>query len=71
MSEEQATPDGPDLAKGIALTELADGGMLAGHVGEEQLLLAHRGAEIFAVGANCTHYHAPLVDGIVVNGTVR
>ncbi len=71
MSEEQATPDGPDLAKGIALTELADGGMLAGHVGEEQLLLAHRGAEIFAVGAHCTHYHAPLVDGIVVNDTVR
>ncbi|MEZ5566058.1 MAG: FAD-dependent oxidoreductase [Gammaproteobacteria bacterium] len=71
MAEDQATPDGPDLTKGIALTELADGQMLTGHVGKDQVLLVRRGAEVFAIGAHCTHYHAPLIDGIVVNDTVR
>jgi NADPH-dependent 2,4-dienoyl-CoA reductase/sulfur reductase-like enzyme/nitrite reductase/ring-hydroxylating ferredoxin subunit len=71
MAEEQRAEQGPDLGKGIALTELADGAMLVGHVGEEQVLLVRRGAEVFAIGAYCTHYHGPLVDGIVVNDTVR
>ncbi len=29
------------------------------------------GSEIFAVGAHCSHYHGPLADGLVVNGSVR
>jgi NADPH-dependent 2,4-dienoyl-CoA reductase/sulfur reductase-like enzyme/nitrite reductase/ring-hydroxylating ferredoxin subunit len=71
MAEEQTAPAGPDLAKGIAAAELADGGKLLGHVGEEAVLLVRRGAEIFAVGAHCTHYHGPLADGLVVGDTVR
>ncbi len=71
MAEDQAPPAGPDFRKGIALTELADGGMLAGHVGDDEVLLVRRGKEIFAVDARCTHYHGPLVDGVVVNDTVR
>jgi NADPH-dependent 2,4-dienoyl-CoA reductase/sulfur reductase-like enzyme/nitrite reductase/ring-hydroxylating ferredoxin subunit len=70
MSQEQ-TLHGPDLAQGISLTELADGGMLAGHCGGEEILLVRRGHEIFAVGAHCSHYHAPLADGLLVNDTVR
>ncbi len=63
--------DNPDFAQGIALTRLADGEMLLGHVGEEPVLLARRGEEYFAVGATCTHYGGPLVDGILVGETVR
>jgi NADPH-dependent 2,4-dienoyl-CoA reductase/sulfur reductase-like enzyme/nitrite reductase/ring-hydroxylating ferredoxin subunit len=71
MAQDQAKPNGPDLAQGIALADLADGGKLVGHVGDEHVLLVRHGTEVFAVGAYCTHYHAPLVDGLVVGDTVR
>jgi NADPH-dependent 2,4-dienoyl-CoA reductase/sulfur reductase-like enzyme/nitrite reductase/ring-hydroxylating ferredoxin subunit len=71
MAEEQAKSGGPDLQQGIALAQLADGGMIAGHVGDDQVLLVRRGDEAFAVGAQCSHYHAPLADGLVVGDTVR
>lgn len=60
-----------DLRKGIPESELGDGSMLAGKVGEEDVLLARNGDEVFAVGAFCTHYHAPLADGLLVGNTVR
>lgn len=71
MAGDKIKPSGPDLEQGIALTDLADGGMLAGHVGDEDVLLVRRGTTVFAVGAHCTHYHAPLVEGLVVGHTLR
>ncbi len=71
MADVQGKPSGPDLVQGIALAELADGSKLIGHVGNEDVLLVRRGNEIFAVGAHCTHYHAPLADGLVIGDTVR
>ena len=65
MAQDQGKVTGPDLTKGIALSDLADGGKLLGHVGDEQVLLVRRGAEIFAVGATCTHYGGPLAEGLV------
>ena len=65
------TPGGPDLAQGIPMTDLADGKMLAGHVGDDQVLLARVGREVFAVGAQCSHYHGPLAEGLLVDDTVR
>ncbi|RAI57028.1 FAD-dependent oxidoreductase [Roseicella frigidaeris] len=62
---------GPDLAAGVPLAALEDGGLLAGHVGEAAVLLARRGEEVFALGAHCTHYGAPLATGILVGETVR
>jgi NADPH-dependent 2,4-dienoyl-CoA reductase/sulfur reductase-like enzyme/nitrite reductase/ring-hydroxylating ferredoxin subunit len=61
----------PDLQQGISVAALQDGDMLLGHVEDEDVLLARSGNEIFAVGAHCTHYHGPLSDGLVVDGTVR
>src|ERR1700687_5780767 len=70
MSDSNEEPP-PDFSKGIAASALADGGMLAGRVGDEEVVLARAGAEWFAVGAHCTHYHGPLADGLVVGDTVR
>jgi NADPH-dependent 2,4-dienoyl-CoA reductase/sulfur reductase-like enzyme/nitrite reductase/ring-hydroxylating ferredoxin subunit len=69
MAQDQTEPSGPDLAQGIAAGELKD--KLVGHVGKDEILLVRRGAEIFAVDAHCTHYHGPLVDGLVVDDSVR
>jgi len=63
--------DGPDLTQGIALSTLADGGMLVGRVGDDEVLVARTGDDVFAVGAHCTHYHGPLADGLIVGDTVR
>ena len=71
MAEAAAEPSGPDLSQGVALAELADGGKLVGHAGGEPILLVRSGREIFAVGAQCTHYNGPLGDGLVVGDTVR
>jgi nitrite reductase/ring-hydroxylating ferredoxin subunit len=71
MAEQDAKPSGPDLSQGVAFTDLADGGMLLGHVGGEQVVLARTGAELFAIGASCSHYHGPLAEGLLVGDTVR
>ncbi len=71
MAESQSPPSGPDLARGIPEADLADGHMLAGHVGDDAVLLARRGDEVFAVGATCTHYSGPLAEGLMVGDTVR
>ena len=71
MAEASAEPGGPDLAEGVALADLADGGKLVGHAGGKPILLVRRGNDVFAVGAHCTHYNGPLGDGLVVGDTVR
>jgi apoptosis-inducing factor 3 len=64
-------PEALNLENGIPENDLADGAMLVGQVGEEAVLLARRGAEVFAIGAACTHYGGPLGEGLMVEDTVR
>jgi NADPH-dependent 2,4-dienoyl-CoA reductase/sulfur reductase-like enzyme/nitrite reductase/ring-hydroxylating ferredoxin subunit len=71
MVQEEKKLAGPDLTQGIALDEFPDGGMLVGRAGDEQILLVRRGREVFAVGAQCTHYQGPLAEGLLVGDTVR
>ncbi len=71
MSDEPAKLSGPDFTKGVPLSAIADGAMLAGHARGEPALLARRGDELFAIGAVCTHYGAPLAEGLLVGDTVR
>ena len=66
MSEENAKLSGPDLTQGVELSTIRDGTMLLGHARGEPVLLVRRGDELFAIGAVCTHYGAPLGEGLLV-----
>jgi NADPH-dependent 2,4-dienoyl-CoA reductase/sulfur reductase-like enzyme/nitrite reductase/ring-hydroxylating ferredoxin subunit len=55
----------------VRFDELPDGGRIAGRVGDEDVVLARSGDELFAVSAHCTHYHGPLAEGLVVGDTIR
>ena len=70
MSGDQTGPSGSDLTKGVEIELLADGAMLLGHVGQDQVILARSGDELFAVGATCTHYGGPLAEGLRQNAAV-
>jgi apoptosis-inducing factor 3 len=63
--------DRPDLTVGIPEGDLADGAMLVGRVGDEAVLLAREGKEVFAIGAVCTYYGGPLGEGLIVDDAVR
>lgn len=71
MSGEKSKLSGPDLTLGVELSTIPDGTMLLGHAEGEPALLARRGKEVFAIGAICTHYGAPLEQGLLVEHTVR
>jgi pyruvate/2-oxoglutarate dehydrogenase complex dihydrolipoamide dehydrogenase (E3) component len=70
MADQQATAAGPDLSLGVALGDFS-GVTLVGHVGEQEVLLVRSGSDMFAIDARCTHYHGPLVDGLIDGETVR
>jgi apoptosis-inducing factor 3 len=71
MSNEAARPGGPDLKTGVPLRSLSDGLPLLGHVDGDGVMLVRRGADVFAIGATCSHYGGPLAEGLVVDDTVR
>ena len=71
MSEENTKPAGPDFAEGVPTAELAAGTLILGQVAGEAVLLAHAGGALFAIGAECTHYHGPLAEGVLFADTVR
>lgn len=63
---------GPDLGRdGVPCADLKEGQPLAGQVDGTAVLVVRRGEAFFAVGAACTHYGAPLADGIVEGLTIR
>ena len=71
MADAKTKLSGPDLTQGIELSTIPDGTMLLGHAQGEPVLLARRGDEVFAIGAICTHYGAPLEQGLLNGDTVR
>jgi len=71
VSDEEKKLDGPDFAQGIPVADLVEGGMILGQVAGEAVLLARNGGALFAIGGECTHYHGPLAEGVLVADTVR
>ena len=72
MADQNQAPAGPDFSAGIDATQLPDGAMLGGRVGDDAVLLARVGGRCFAIGATCTHYGGPLAEGLLEeNGIVH
>src|SRR5688572_28796163 len=68
---EEPQLSGPDLSRGVSIDTIEDGGMLIGHAKGEAVLLVRRADELFAIGASCSHYGGPLIEGLLVGDTVR
>ena len=70
MNATQSPASDPDFTLGIPLDQLADGQMLAGHVGDDAVIIARCGDDYFAIGATCSHYGGPLAEGLIVGDIV-
>ncbi|MEO6929933.1 MAG: Rieske 2Fe-2S domain-containing protein, partial [Casimicrobiaceae bacterium] len=57
---------GTDFGRGISLASLKDHSLLLGHANGEPVILVRQGDVVHAIGAICTHYGAPLADGLLV-----
>jgi NAD(P)H-nitrite reductase len=71
MSEQSSDLEGPDLAVGIPVSSVPEDGVLLGHSLGKPVVIAKHGQDIFAIGAQCTHYGGPLGEGLRVGDTVR
>src|SRR5712691_5371889 len=60
-----------DLSGGVDEQELTTDTMIVGKHGDDLVLLVRDGDDVHAIGATCTHYGGPLVDGLAIKGTVR
>ncbi len=62
---------GPDLAAGVATSELAEGKLVAGSFRGTPVLLTRHQGKLCALSATCTHLGAPLAEGMLVDGRVH
>jgi apoptosis-inducing factor 3 len=62
---------GPDLAIGIAMSELPENIPVLGHARGKAVVLIRKGVDVRALEATCSHYGGPLWEGLVVGETLR
>jgi len=62
---------GPDLKAGVDFDSLTENSPLLGQVDGEAVILVRQGQQVFAIGATCTHYSGPLVEGLVVGQSIH
>jgi NADPH-dependent 2,4-dienoyl-CoA reductase/sulfur reductase-like enzyme/nitrite reductase/ring-hydroxylating ferredoxin subunit len=70
-NDSDAAPVGPDFSQGVYASTIPDEGVFAGHVKGEAIIVARTGAGIVALGGACTHYSAPLHEGLRVGDTIN
>jgi apoptosis-inducing factor 3 len=61
----------PDFKNGFPIRDFGDRSLISGQADGEEVILARRGDEVFAIAAHCTHYGGPLADGLIVGDTLR
>ena len=71
MAQSDTPPPGPDLTQGVPLSSVPEAGMLAGHVDGAAVLLARIDGSVHAVAGTCTHYGAPLAEGLLRDGEIH
>jgi nitrite reductase/ring-hydroxylating ferredoxin subunit/uncharacterized membrane protein len=72
MINRNAYRSGPsEFVAALAPGELEEGKLRRVDVGGEPVLLVRRGEKIYAVGAVCSHYGAPLEEGTILDDTIR
>ncbi len=71
MAAAGETGQGPDFSQGVWLEDVPMTGVLAGHVDGTPILLARVEGQLYAVAGTCTHYGAPLDEGLVADGQIR
>ena len=62
---------GPDLTRGVSVSDFPDRGLLPGHAHGQAVTLARSGDAFFALSSACTHYGGPLAEGILSGDIVR
>ena len=67
-ADEQRKPR--DWTDAAAASDVAEGALVRAEVAGNAVVLARRGGELFAIGATCSHYGAPLQDGSIDGGDV-
>ena len=60
-----------DFSGGIALRDLPDGATVSGRIGAEEAILVRHGETFSRWALQCSHYHGPLAEGLIVDDTVR
>jgi NADPH-dependent 2,4-dienoyl-CoA reductase/sulfur reductase-like enzyme/nitrite reductase/ring-hydroxylating ferredoxin subunit len=60
-----------DFLQGIAINDVPSGAIVRGVVDSEDAILVRRGDDFFFIGAQCSHYHGELADGLIVGDTIH
>jgi NADPH-dependent 2,4-dienoyl-CoA reductase/sulfur reductase-like enzyme/nitrite reductase/ring-hydroxylating ferredoxin subunit len=71
MTALAAVLSGPDFSVGVSIADLPERVPVLGHALGEPVLLVRTGSDVHALGATCSHYGAPLAEGLVVGETLR
>lgn len=60
-----------NMADGVASQDLVEGAIIAGKLGDVDLVLVRSNGKVCALAGQCTHAGAPLAEGLVAEGTLR
>lgn len=70
-TDSDAAPVGPDFSLGVYASTLPEEGVFPGHVSGEAIIVARTSNGIVALGGACSHYGAPLHEGLRVGDTIN
>ncbi|MGN6481935.1 FAD-dependent oxidoreductase [Luteibacter sp.] len=71
MSDAAEKPSGPDFSQGVPVASVPADGVLAGHVGDDVVIVARTASGFAAITGTCSHYGGALGEGLRVGDTVH